>query len=76
MLEGMLIATKPRWVDHPNVVHLAENKLYQLATVRGAALPIPNSQITSSLDGARNFASGKQGYCQDHLNRRRTRSLR
>jgi hypothetical protein len=60
MFEGMLIATKPRWVDHPNVVHLAENKLYQLAIAREALLPMPNSQITSSVDGARTFASGKQ----------------
>lgn len=60
MFEGMLIAAKPRWVDHPGVVHLAENKLYQLSTAREAALPIPNSEITSSANSARTFASGRR----------------
>ncbi len=47
LLLGSLLATRPRWVDHPHVASLAENKLHQLATAADLGIAVPPTIVTN-----------------------------
>jgi glutathione synthase/RimK-type ligase-like ATP-grasp enzyme len=47
LLEGALVASAARWVDHPRNVDLAENKLFQLAIAHAQGVSIPRSVVTN-----------------------------
>ena len=47
LLLGSLLATRPRWVDHPQIASLAENKLHQLATAAELGIAVPPTVVTN-----------------------------
>jgi len=57
MVDGILMSSGAKWIDHPMVVQQAENKLYQLAVACNGSVPIPQSKVTNSVEAARKLAA-------------------
>lgn len=47
ILYGALLTQKARWVDHPDVIRRAENKLYQLFVAYSLGLEAPGTTVTN-----------------------------
>lgn len=52
---GGVLATLPRWLNHPADIAHAEYKPLQLAAADAAGLRVPDTVITNDVDTARNF---------------------
>ena len=57
-----VISTK-RWLSHPNAIHIAENKLYQLSVAKDLGFNIPKTLITNNKKRLLSFA----GLCDNDL---------
>jgi ATP-grasp ribosomal peptide maturase len=61
---GGVLATLPRWLNHPADIARAEYKPMQLAAARAAGLRVPDTLITNDVAAARGFveAAGRAVY--------------
>src|ERR1700722_8821262 len=58
---GLLARFDTRWLNHPSAIHVASNKLFQLATAKKLGLPIPDYCATNDPNSARSFVESKNG---------------
>lgn len=60
VLQSLYWAVGERWLNSPNVIALAENKIYQLTLARTLGFLIPDTLVTNDPHAAREFANKGQ----------------